>query len=96
MPRMNQHRAIGDDGWSEWVSPTMRAGSPYRMACCDCGLVHDMEFRVYRNQRSLGSGLWVVGPRQSGMKVMFRARRNNRSTANLRRKKTDGVDEILK
>lgn len=42
----------------EWVSPVRRG---YRLACCDCGLVHDMdfrivagrvEFRVRRNNRS--------------------------------------------
>jgi hypothetical protein len=42
----------------EWVEP-VRVG--YKMACCDCGLVHDMDFRVrkgrvqfrvFRNNRS--------------------------------------------
>lgn len=27
----------------EWVQPIKRG---YRMACCDCGLVHLMDFRV--------------------------------------------------
>lgn len=27
----------------EWVSPKHRG---YRHQCCDCGLVHDMDFRV--------------------------------------------------
>ena len=42
----------------EWVQP-VRNG--YKMACCDCGLVHSMDFRVkegraqfrvFRNNRS--------------------------------------------
>lgn len=28
---------------NEWVRP-IRKG--YKLACCDCGLVHDMDFRV--------------------------------------------------
>ncbi len=31
--------------WCKWVQP-IRKG--YKMACCTCGLVHDMEFRLYR------------------------------------------------
>ena len=57
----------GPDGWCEWVRPIME--TPYRFACCDCGLVHDLEFRV--------------DPLDMG--VDFRARRNNRSTGQLRR-----------
>lgn len=34
---------VGSNGWSEWQTPIATA---YRMACCDCGLVHEMEFRV--------------------------------------------------
>ncbi len=33
-----------DDGWCEWVIPR----NTYRMGCCDCGLVHDMEFEVIK------------------------------------------------
>lgn len=44
----------------EWQQP-IRKG--YKMACCDCGLVHTMDFRIYkgkiqmraqRNERSTG------------------------------------------
>jgi hypothetical protein len=27
----------------EWIQPVRRG---YRMACCDCGLVHEMDFRI--------------------------------------------------
>ena len=44
----------------EWVQP-IRKG--YKMACCDCGLVHNLDFRIrkgrvqfraFRNNRSTG------------------------------------------
>jgi hypothetical protein len=31
------------DGWTEWYRPAMRN---YRMSCCDCGLVHEVQFKV--------------------------------------------------
>lgn len=30
----------GEDGWSKWVKPVQG----FRFACCDCCLVHEMEF----------------------------------------------------
>lgn len=54
-------------GSDEWVYPVMEG---YRMMCCDCGLVHELDFEVVDAEY-----------------VRFRARRNNRSTANARRSK---------
>jgi hypothetical protein len=34
--------AVDDDGWTDWIRPAQG----YRMGCCDCGLVHELEFRV--------------------------------------------------
>jgi hypothetical protein len=48
----------------EWIQPVRRG---YKMACCDCGLVHRMDFRV------------------AGGRAQFRAFRDNRSTAMVRR-----------
>lgn len=31
----------------QWVQPRRR---DYRVACCDCGLVHRMDFRIYRGR----------------------------------------------
>ena len=31
-----------EEGWSEWIHPL----PGYRMKCCDCGLVHQMETMV--------------------------------------------------
>jgi hypothetical protein len=51
----------------EWVQP-VPAG--YRMACCDCGLVHELDFRIHEGR------------------VQMRGKRNNRSTAALRRNRS--------
>jgi hypothetical protein len=31
----------------EWVQPVKRG---YKMACCDCGLVHRIDFRIHANR----------------------------------------------
>lgn len=50
-----------DDGWTDWIHPL---DDRFKLACCDCGLVHNMEFRIddlgrinfraTRNNRSTG------------------------------------------
>lgn len=52
----------------QWVQP-IRKG--YKLMCCDCGLVHNMDFRVAESKR--------------GKFAQFRVFRNNRSTAMARR-----------
>jgi hypothetical protein len=42
MARYERHYA-GANGWSRWVFPRRRG---YKHACCDCGLVHQMQFRL--------------------------------------------------
>ena len=37
----------GEDGWTDWQPPQRH----YRLGCCDCGLVHDMEFRLVAVKR---------------------------------------------
>ncbi len=53
----------------EWVQP-IRKG--YKMACCDCGLVHKLNFRLV--------------PFKAGKKIQFQASRDERATAARRRK----------
>lgn len=36
-------RKVSRLGWTRWVQPIERG---YLMRCCDCGLVHEMNFRV--------------------------------------------------
>lgn len=75
MPRIYRV-TTGPDGWSEWFAPHM---VNYRMACCDCGLVHTLEFKVIKVKSSPGA-VFVSGPEAKGHRVLFRARRNKRST----------------
>lgn len=32
---------------NEWVTPVRKG---YKMACCDCGLVHELDFRIVKNR----------------------------------------------
>lgn len=45
---------------------------PFRLACCDCGLVHDVA---------------IVAPIRKGKELGLAVRRNNRATAARRRAK---------
>jgi hypothetical protein len=74
----------GPDGWTDFIKPVMRG---YRLACCDCGLVHDMDFKVVRIIRTSKSGIHTVADAEKKYEVLFRARRNYRSTAAMRKKR---------
>jgi len=37
--------AVTEDGWCDWVCPKPRG---YLMQCCDCELIHEVDFRVVR------------------------------------------------
>lgn len=50
-----RYRQVQD---GEWVKPRMRK---YYMQCCDCGLVHKIDFKVFHHGR--------------GHKILFRASR---------------------
>jgi hypothetical protein len=51
-----------------WINPVKKG---YKMACCDCGLVHRMDFRHVA---------WGTG-----RKIQFRCWRDERATAGIRR-----------
>lgn len=61
---MRQPRKYREVRAGQWVQPVRKG---YGMACCDCLLVHRLDFRI-KNGR-----------------IQMRARRDNRSTAQLRR-----------
>ena len=72
-----------EDGWSRWVPPVMDG---YRMVCCDCGLAHDMQFQAAKVTSTGENGSWECEDLDvEEYRVLFRARRNNRSTAQIRR-----------
>lgn len=64
---MARHKRMmaNEDGWTDWVQPILKG---YKLACCDCGLVHELEFDV-----------------EDGRPI-FRARRDNRATGQVRRR----------
>lgn len=85
MPKFKKIHPISEDGWSDYETPVM---SGYKMACCDCNLVHDVDFVVLRVTEHLPNGDWRAEELdQNEYRVALRARRNNRSTGQLRRRK---------
>lgn len=75
----------GPNGWCRWVPVRMRG---YEMACCDCGLVHTMQFKAVRVTKKRKDGSWDYENLSHGkFRVMLRAKRNPRSTGQLRRHK---------
>lgn len=82
MPRMYEPPA-GNNGWTDWQKPVMRG---YRLGCCDCGLVHDFDFRVIRVKKQHHDGSMTVEVLSSrDYQVEFRVRRDERSTGQIRR-----------
>lgn len=58
----------------------------HRLICCDCGLAHDMEFLIVETAPTPNGGLRAVKAAPAKYAIQFRARRNERSTAQIRRK----------
>lgn len=72
-----------DSEFSEWLVPHMGG---YKLACCDCGLVHDMEFAVIEVTEEIEKGKYAtVDVENWRFLVKMRAKRNNRSTGQMRR-----------
>ena len=44
MPRTK--KAYDAPASDEWVQPVVEG---YKLACCDCGLVHELDFRIHEN-----------------------------------------------
>jgi hypothetical protein len=63
-----KHEVDLADAWSEWVCP---ASAQYFMKCCDCGLVHEMQFKVAKY--SEGDECEFVA--DADLQAVFRARR---------------------
>lgn len=89
---MPKYTVILDDGtgWSPWIKPVMEG---YKMACCDCGLVHELDFGVVKQKKLIkehkdGRHVYeyeaVENPKYQ---VTLRARRHTRATAQHRRRK---------
>jgi hypothetical protein len=80
--RFRVERSVNTRGYSRWVNPAMGG---YMMACCDCGLVHEMQFRVIEKGKTRKDGSYRYRPlRKPDLAVSFRARRAARETKSLR------------
>jgi transcription elongation factor Elf1 len=63
-----KHEVENEGDWSEWVNPY---SEQYFMKCCDCGLVHEMQFNVAKY--SEGDECEFV--EDADLQAVFRARR---------------------
>lgn len=62
--------ASEEDGWCEWVCPKPVG---YLMKCCDCGLVHEADFRVVRYANQTTEEFEVV--QDDNLQAQLRMRR---------------------
>ena len=82
--RYKKEKAVDPDGWTRWINPIQG----YKMVCCDCSLVHDIEWEILKVCETKPDGEWdgevlPWGEYRLGMRV----RRNNRATGQMRRKR---------
>jgi len=61
---------------NEWITPQRK----HKQACCDCGLVHNMTFRIVKVER-------LNGKRYNKLAIQFKATRNERASAGIRNAK---------
>ncbi|MGA3803742.1 hypothetical protein ACI2T7_03565 [Ralstonia nicotianae] len=54
-PTQCEPMVANEDGWCDWQFPIHRG---YKMQCCDCGLVHDVEFDVVKIVEHGPDGTW--------------------------------------
>lgn len=83
--KYKQHYA-NEEGYSEWETPEMKG---FKLSCCDCGLVHNMDFKVLKVTETFEDGTWNTEEPDGDYRVEFRVSRNNRSTGQVRRHMKD-------
>ena len=91
---MTAYRVLfaGDDGWAPWGW----ASAPIRMACCDCGLVHDIELTIHKVTRNGRRTFDAEVKPSRNQRVRWRWRVNQRATAQVRRHgKGAHMDKLL-
>ena len=55
---------VTEDGWTEWQFPIHKG---YLMQCCDCNLIHEVDFKVVRKiSRIKKDGSWDGEPTKAG------------------------------
>lgn len=58
-------------GWTEWVYPKSKS---YLFKCCDCDLVHELQFKTFV-EKDKKHGVFEVVSLPEQIRAMFRARR---------------------
>lgn len=58
----------------------------HRMYCCDCGLAHDFEFVIVEARRRKNAPTMAVRIAPKKFAIQYRVKRNERATAQVRRK----------
>jgi len=84
-PRFRKEMVENFSDWSRWIAPVRRG---HRIACCDCGSVHELQFRVVlQDGKERKDGSWRYDPRSvTDARVIYRARKSVRATRDLRAK----------
>lgn len=89
MPKTYPDPKVNKNGWTEWQHPIMKN---YGECCCDCGLVHNFDFRAVRILKRYSDGRKDVETLPiRKYEVEFRVRRNDRATGQIRRHKFKGL-----
>lgn len=98
MPRKYTKESITDTGWSEWLTP--ENPDEYRIACCDCGLVHIFQLRAIVKVRD-DEGAFTIHDLEAGelppneeIGIALRAKRDNRATGQIRRRKRENGERL--
>ncbi len=81
MAKHKRIKPVTSEGWSDWITPIQN----YKMTCCDCGLVHDMEWQVLKVTEDNAPDFNADELPWGDYRIALRARRNNRSTGQVRR-----------
>jgi len=65
-------------GWTTWITPVHKK---YLMKCCDCGLVHEFQFKVIKQLDPEVKKEWQGGEvLDKSLRVAMRARRQKEQT----------------
>ncbi len=83
--KFKQEKVSAKGKWTNWINPKMTG---YHMACCDCGLVHTINFRVFKIEKQHKNGRKeVILLPKSKYGVDMKVRRNEKYTKQLRNEK---------
>jgi len=71
--------------WTDWINPRMNG---YHMECCDCGLVHTINFRAFKIEKLHKNGKKevLILPKNK-YAIEFKLFRNNKLTKQERKKR---------